>query len=279
MSLFYNPQKSGRGVSKNEVELKPFPKFWDLFGRKFLYLLQLNFIYLVLCIPLVTIGPSTAAMTHVMRKFVLEQPIFVFVELFSAFKKHFKQTIGVGLVSLMFFVAFGYSMYFYNIQIAEDPYFGNYFMFAMNMVAGAVFLTVNIYLYPQIVCLDLSMRAMLKNSVKFCLLGFKRNVITVLITGIVAAVIFTAPVALIVLPLMPFAQLAFLSMFNAYPIIQKYVINPFYESQGKTNPEIIDYTDFDDKKSGENKNIFTDFGGKETPINKKSVKTTGKVIK
>jgi uncharacterized membrane protein YesL len=284
MSFFYDSQKSGAGVSKEQSEMKPFFKFFDLFGRKFLYLMQLNFIYLLTCIPIITIGASTAALTHVMRKFVLEQPIFVFSEFFSAFRKNFKRTIAVGIFSLIFVAAFGYSMMYYNMEVGQSQTLQNYFMMAMNMLAGAVFLTVNIYVYPQIVCLDLSLSAILKNSVRFCLLGFGRNVVTVLtIAAVMSVMLFTTPFSLIALPLFPFAQLAFLSVFNSYPVIQKYVINPFYESKGEKNPEIPDYTQNpSSENSAENAEaapIFTDLGGKEAPVDKKKVKITGKLIK
>jgi len=67
-------------------------------------------------------------------------------------------------------------------------------------------------------------------------------------------------------------------VFNAYPVIQKYIVNPFYEAKGEKNPEIPDYSD-SKEEAGEKTTIFTDLGGKETPINKKNVKTSGKVIK
>ncbi|MCL1832270.1 MAG: hypothetical protein FWG45_05090, partial [Oscillospiraceae bacterium] len=78
--------------------------------------------------------------------------------------------------------------------------------------------------------------------------------------------------------------LAFLCVFNAYPAIQKYIINPHYESTGEQNPETPDF-DAKSKKADKNTasvekpNIFTDLGGQERPINKKSVKTSGKIIK
>jgi uncharacterized membrane protein YesL len=284
MSLFYNPQKSGRGVSKESAqnpEMKPFFKFFELFGRKFWYLTQLNLLYILLCVPIITIGPATAAMTHVMRKFVLEEPIFVFEEFFKAFKKHFKRTVLVGLFSLVFMLASVVSLIYYNEVVLEYPDMGSYFMMGMNMLACTVFLTMNTYIYPQIICLDLSMNSIFKNSAKLCLIGFKRNVVTVLLfVAVVITMVFFFPFSLIALPIAPFSWLAFLGVFNAYPVIQKYIINPFYEKTGEANPEAHDFvTEIIDEETGKRSSLFTDLGGKETPIDKKSVKTKGKIIK
>ena len=46
-------------------------------------------------------------------------------------------------------------------------------------------------------------------------------------------------------------------------MIQKYVINPYYTSIGKVNPELIT-EDEDDEEP-----IFQDMGGKEKPIEKR----------
>jgi uncharacterized membrane protein YesL len=279
MSLFYNPQKSGPGVSKNEAEMKPFFKFFELFGRKFWHLTQLNVLYILLCIPIITIGPATAAMTHVMRKFVLEEPIFVYNEFFTAFKKYFKikKTWLLGILSAgLFFAYIFYAMPYYDRLAAEYPTLESYFLMGMNMIAGAVFLTMNTYIYPQIIVLDLSMKSVFQNSARLCLLGLKRNIVTVVVFSLlIYAMILFLPFSLIVLPIAPFSWLAFLSVFNSYPVIQRFIIIPFYESTGQKNPEIPDYTENVDK----NTTLFTDLGGEETPVNKKKVKTSGKLIK
>jgi hypothetical protein len=70
---------------------------------------------------------------------------------------------------------------------------------------------------------------------------------------------------------LPFAWLGFLTVFNSYPAIQKYIINPFYEARGEKNPEILD-NEGDDV-------IFEDKGGSEAPINIKTSDKRGKVIK
>ncbi|MCL2070805.1 MAG: YesL family protein [Oscillospiraceae bacterium] len=287
--MFYNPQKSGKGVSKEQArsEMKPFFKFWEIFGRKFWYLVQLNCLYGFLCIPVITLGPATVALTQVMRKFVLEQPIFVFAEFFGAFKKNFNlRAVLTGIFSLIFFAAFGFSMFISVVAVNVQPSGMVYFTLAMNMASGVVLLMVNSYIYPQIACLNLKMPAMLKNAGILCIAGFKRNVVTVLafiVTFTVLTVVLLAwPFLVIMLPLLPFAQLAFVSVFNAYPVIQRYIINPYYEAQGEKNPELPDYGDetgLNGEKTGGTNTIFTDLGGKENPIDKKKVKSKGKLIK
>jgi uncharacterized membrane protein YesL len=286
MSLFYNPQKSGRGISKEDAKgdsKKPLQLFGEIFSRKFWQLIQLNFVYLLLCLPIVTIGPATAALTHVVRKFTVEQPIFVFAEFFGAFKKHFKRTIVLGLFTAIFASSFAINLLmFYADSLTDNPHPQAALLVAMNLVAGLVFFTMSTYIYPQIVCLELSFRSVIKNSLVLSMAGFKRNVVTIIVfTVVFLFMLLTLPVSLFFLPLVPFAQLAFVSVFNAYPAILRYVVEPYYTEKGETNPEEQNF-DFAAKAKEdrtEKPNIFTDRGGKEIPVNKKSITFTGKIIK
>ena len=92
--------KAGKGVQKGGPKKKPFFLFWEIFGNKFWKFFQINLIFTLFCLPVVTFGPALAAMTQVMRKFVIGEPIFVFHEFKEAFKKNFKQSIGVGIVDI-----------------------------------------------------------------------------------------------------------------------------------------------------------------------------------
>jgi hypothetical protein len=66
--------------------------------------------------------------------------------------------------------------------------------------------------------------------------------------------------------------LCFVSAFNCYPVVRKYVIQPYYDKRGEDNPE-FDYLKTEDVA------IFEDRGSEE-PANKaeKPAKKKGKII-
>jgi hypothetical protein len=70
---------------------------------------------------------------------------------------------------------------------------------------------------------------------------------------------------------MPVSFVGFIIVFNCYPVIQKYVINPYYAQRGEVSPELA-YT----QTAGEN--VFEDQGGKEKNEEPKKQKKKGKVI-
>ena len=62
-----------------------------------------------------------------------------------------------------------------------------------------------------------------------------------------------------ILLFVPSSFAAFIVVFNSYPVIQKYVIDPYYAQIGEVNPEMT-FTET------EGENVFEDQGGKEKPV-------------
>lgn len=299
MGLFYNYNQSGKGVAKNGPKKKPFFKFWELFAGKFWKLLTLNFIYFVssgiafvivgflvaaqmdntnlifIGAPVVVLfGPATAAASQVVRKFTLEKPIFMFEEFKTAFKNNFRQALPVGIFDVLFFSAFVYGALFYGQILNDDPSFKNYAMIAISTAIASYFLMAHFYIYLEIVSLTLPLGKIIKNALLLTVMGIKRNIISFVVwVTFVLAIVLLFPYSIFALPFLPFGWLFFLCAFNSYPVIQKYIINPFYEAKGERNPELPDEEDSEER-------IFTDRGGTEEEVKKKaSIRTSGKVIK
>lgn len=273
MGLFNkNYNDSGVGIAKKTPQKKPLFKFFETFGNKFWVLIELNLIYVLFCLPIVTFGPATAALTHMMRNIYLQKPQFIFHDFLQAFKKNFKQSIVIGIFDIAAIALTIFSFYFYTENIdSNDTY---WFMYALTMAAEVIFLLMNFYIYPQIVALNLKMPAILKNSLILAFLNIKGNLIALFFfIGYAILIILFGVYVLVFAPIVPLAWLALISIFCCYPMIQKLIINPFYEANGEKNPEIPDY---------ENEEaLFEDMGGSEAPIKlkKNNNEKKGKVIK
>lgn len=70
-----------------------------------------------------------------------------------------------------------------------------------------------------------------------------------------------SPLTLILVPVWALSFMGFVVIFNSYPLIQKYVIDPFYAEKGQDNPE-YDYLKPLDAEDA----VFLDKGGEEAPI-------------
>ncbi len=284
MALF-GSKKTTSGVQKGETQKKPFFKFWEIFGEKFWKFFQINLIYFLFCIPIVTFGPATAAMTQIMRKFTIGEPIFIFDEFKTAFKKNFKQAFFVGLLDLFLIGIFLINLMFYSAAVTEGVGTDSFIMLAVSLAVGVMVYMMHFYVYPQVVALQLSLPQIFKNSFILMVAGLKNSLAALFSTVLLYLLIYIGlPYSLFMLPFVPAAWVCFIGTFCAYPVIRKYIIDPYYEARGEINPEYTRY------EVGEEENLFTDRGGFEEPtlINPRKntptvkvdkVKVKGKVIK
>lgn len=257
---FYSYRKAGKGVQKGGPRKKPFFLFWEIFGAKFWKFFQINLIYMLFCLPVVTFGPATAAMTQLMRKFYLGDPIFVFHEFKNAFKKNFKQGLIIGIVDIFLIVLLVFDINFYAAVLENNGEMSTKVMLALSLGMGFFVIMMHFYIYPQIVSLNLNLRQIVKNSFILMIVGFKRSFIAFFsCSALVVLMIFGFPYSVIALPFLPAAWMSFIATFCAYPVIQKHIIDPFYESKGEKNPE---YSLYDTEEEA----VFEDKGGSEAPM-------------
>lgn len=266
----FDYQSSGKGVAKGGPQKKPFFKFFEIFGRKFWKLIEINLLFVLFCIPVVTFGPAMAAMTHVMRKFILEQPCFLFEEFWTAFKKNFKQSFVIGIIDVIGILALAIN--FHQFLMLDKLPEGYLIYMCLFIGFGSIFLMMHFYVYLEIVALNLGLFAILKNALLMVFLGVKRNFLALILNLIMTAVlVLTLPYSVFAVILFPLAWMCFTTVFICYPVIQKYIVNPYYEERGERNPELP-------VEAEEGENVFVDMGGKEKAISYKT-NPKGKVIK
>lgn len=306
MGIFFKDYVSaGSGIAKNAPKKKGAALFFDILGRKFWKLLALNFIYMLFFTPLlfilisvtvfknsyeafriafiilllvfaVFIGPATAGMTKVIKAFVIEKHTFIWRDFWGAFKENFKNAAIIGFVDCVIFASAFSSLQVYPAMAIQT---GSKIMYVPMVIAFSLFIVIlimNYYIFPMMIATTLSLKNLLKNSFALAFVALKQNFLIFIISLLILALMgvllfFVFPVFMLLLPFFPAAFLRFISCFICYPVIQKYVINPYYTSIGEINPELVDETPDEDER------IFEDMGGKEKPIEKRS-KGKGKRI-
>ncbi len=269
MGLFSNYDNAGPGIPKMPQEKKGFFKFLEVFGRHFWDLVFLNLLYIVFCIPIVTIGPATAGLIKVARNYSQERSCFMFHDFWKAFKSNFKQSFVVGIVDmLLIYWAYVMVYFYYNFSLEYD--IGKVFLVVAISLMLIIFL-MHFYIYLLIVSTNLKMKQILKNAFLLTSVGLKATLISFFtLIGILAFMVLlivgTASNAAIIIDLviiaaLLFSFLAFVICYNCYPVIRKYVIQPYYDKRGEKNPE-FDYLRPMDKEDA----IFEDKGGSEAPV-------------
>lgn len=181
-----------------------------------------------------TFGCVNVGTTYILRNMVKGEPVFVWNDFWYAIRRNFKQGFFFGVLDLLVLVLLPYNV----LILAQGGGFGNGILFWLNIVFGVLYLAMRSYIYIQMVTFDLSLYKILKNSLIFSIVGFKRNflafvgkLLLVLITVALAysGVLFSLA---IVLPfLLLFANGAYMGVYAAYYKIEELMIKPYLKEQ------------------------------------------------
>ena len=193
--------------------------------------------YVLLGILAITWGWQNTATTYISRSMVRGDGVFMFSDYFYAIKKNFKQGLLLGLmdagVIVILIIDFLYTW------SARSSYW-SYLMFFAVTALIIVYLFMRMYLYLMMITFNITFYKMLKNALIFTVLGIKRNLMAGL--GIVMCLTLWGSLAfiglqfnlgfLIFIPaLFFFAFMNFISVYCAYPVIKKHMIDPVTVSQ------------------------------------------------
>lgn len=265
MGLFsFNYNKPGPGIAKDAPVKKPFFRFWEVYFRKFFNLIKVNLLFavptaicLALCVllesfvsginpnlsflglvPFVLLSPFVGGLTFVCRNYAREEHAFILSDFMEATKKNWKQFLLNGIVCYVFYVLMSVSINFYSAQVSANSIM--YVPFIVCILLSFLFICAQFYIPVMIVTFDLKLRQIYRNALIFSIIGLWRNLMLIAIIGVfaAAAVVFfllMTPLAILVLFLLAvfwmFGFFGFLVNFAVYPMIVKYIINPYEREQ------------------------------------------------
>ena len=231
MGMFNNYMKEGKGVQKDQRIPRLF-LFFRIFFGKFWSFLVLNMLYLLFCIPIVTIGPATAAFTKILRNYAREEHAFLWGDFIETFKNNFKQGFFYSLID--FFVSS-----FLLLNLLLIPGLPNQLMTTMSLAVTLLTLTIwsfmRYYIYLMMITFRLTLKQLLKNAFIFCWAGFLRNLF---ITLIIAALVYFGYMylgffyMLFVVLVILFSLCGFLVIFTVYPLVKKHMMDGYDPETG-----------------------------------------------
>lgn len=199
-----------------------------------------------------TWGFQQVGATYNLRSMVRHEPVYLWSDYMYAIKRNWKQALTVGILDcvFLFLLVFDY-LYFYMITGSFAVDFMFFVIFALIVLYGIM----RFYIYLLLITFDLKTLKIFKNALIFAVLGIKRNIMATL--GIVAMVVINGLLIIgglsigLALPvILPFFYLlgfsGFMSTYAAYPVIKKYMIDPYNTDE----PTDHDQSD-DDNDSGD----------------------------
>lgn len=111
----------GPGIRPDEPEKTGPARLLQIIQLEVGSIFLLNLLFVVSCIPVVTIPPAVFAMNQVIRKMMLDQPVLCFYDYRTAFRTFWKQAYGAFFLTALPLAASCYGAYFYLMQAAGNP--------------------------------------------------------------------------------------------------------------------------------------------------------------
>ena len=221
---YYNP---GPGIDKNAPPKKGIALYIELLTVDFWGFVTLNMLYVICCIPVLTIGGATLAYTELCCKLIRKEHVFIFPDFFGSLRHNFKRGILLGLVLLL--ISFDLLIIYTNVVSYMDKGLGNQgvVFWAIAGIFSMLLTSLTAYLVPIMANLELDFLFQLKNAFILTIAGGWRTLAVSAFNIASFALTFTFfPFSGIVLFIMGFYILIFTNCFFTWPLIEKYVVLP-----------------------------------------------------
>lgn len=174
-------------------------------------LFWLNLLFIVCCIPVITIGAATTALYYVTLKMAKDEEGYITRSYFKSFKENFMQATVIWIGFLVLGIIMIMDLRIVNggnvAEVFSSPALGNVIMVAV-FVMGVVFLMTGTYVFPILAQFDNTTRNTVKNAFLISIRHLPYTIGMLIITALPIALIWFFP-ALFILVLIMFSATAY----------------------------------------------------------------------
>lgn len=257
-----NYDKPGPGVSKDASSGNRFTVFFQILFRKFTNLVKVNLLFMIPVVvvlllmfliwqftglifiilsPLILLFPFLAGLTFVTRNYAREEHAFIFSDFKEAIQKNWKMFSIHGIITYCVSVLMYFALVFYYYNSPNNKIL--YVPFAICATLCVLFIFMQYYIPVMIITLDLNLKAIYKNAFILAILGLWKNILLTLglvltVGGFTVLALLTGNLLVLALLiilgiLLLFSFTSLLCNYTVYPVIIKYVVDPYYKAQEK----------------------------------------------
>lgn len=212
-----------------EVSREGFRGYVNLYLTYFWQLLFVNLVFLLACLPVVTIPAAFTALNRVCIKLIHDRYALVWLEFRDEFCRSFGRSLKIGLTLLpVFFLSY----YLLSLGLTNGGNAYGMLFSGAGLLLGLLALAVFQYAFVLNASLDLPAWAILKNSRALTFLGLKYTIGILGITCFVdVAMLFGFPISLLLLVLGVPALVQFIVCCLGNIPMQKWIVEPYLRQQ------------------------------------------------
>lgn len=197
-------------------------------------LMMLNLVFLLCCIPIVTIGAALTGLNYVTLKMAENEEGYIIKSFFKSFRENFKQATVIWLILLGIGLLLGADFY---IMQAASKTLGNVFR-VLLAAASFFYAIILLYIFPELARFYNTTKTTFKNAFIMAVADFPRTIAMIAITA--GAVIltllntYTIVYGILVWLLAGFSLLAYINGFFFKKIFARYTPK---EEEETPNPD------------------------------------------
>lgn len=188
-----------------------------------------------------TFGLSNVGSAYVIRGYNRGDPVFLMSDFFGSVKRNWKQGIVIGLLDILFCVILVFDFLYWNGQAG---FMNGIFMY-FSLFLCVLYFIMRFYIYTIAITFDLSVYKIFKDAFLLTFLGLKRNFLALfglLIVFFISFYLCTLylPVGVMMPIILTFGLCMFISGYASYPVIKKYMIDPYYKDEPEDDGDFSD---------------------------------------
>lgn len=192
----------------------PFMRFLNLVGD----LMIMNFLMIICCLPVITVGAACTGMHYVLLKMVRGEEGYLVRGFFKSFKQNFRQATLIWL--LMLAVIFVYVGDFLIFSYSDYQFPRIFIIFILAL--GIILLMVSVYVFPILSRFENTIKNTLRNALFMAILNLPKTILMVLISAIPAVVLYFSAYAGIFVFMFGISLPAYLSAYIYSKIFRKF---------------------------------------------------------
>lgn len=176
----------------------------------------LSIIFIVFCIPIVTIGPACTALYYATVKVIRRERGYVFREFLRSFKLNFKKGAIVGVLLTIVYIILGFDLW--AAYKALDGTTLRFAMFGIYLAITILALGFSTYVYPVLSRFDVTLRQLIKTVLIISLKHLPSTICMIILTGAAILGVYIIPFLLLIIP----GVLVWLNSLLMEKILKKY---------------------------------------------------------
>lgn len=178
----------------------------------------LSVIWMIFCIPIITIGPANTALYYATVKVIRRDRGYLFREFFKSFRLNFKRGAITGIILTLAYIILAFDLYW--VRSSFEALGSNAtIMFGIFLAIGFLLTCFSIYVFPVLSRFDMTIKQLLKAASVMSIRHLLSTLGMLLITAAAFAGVLFIPILIFIIP----GTVTFLNSLLMERVLKKYI--------------------------------------------------------